>query len=289
MPNDTLTKDLTHTISKNKKTYLADGEVALVGAGPGDPDLLTIRALKFIQQAQITVYDRLVSEEILALLPEGCEKIYVGKKQAKHSVPQDKINELLADQAKLGKKVLRLKGGDPFIFGRGGEEAQYLLENGVSCHVCPGITAASGCTTYAGIPLTHRGIAQGCSFITGHMQNDELLDLPWESLTSSVQTVVFYMGINTLAKITEQLIIHGRSPDTPAALIYKGTQPEQAVYRGTINTLENIVVKHNIKPPTLIVIGEVVNQLTEQTLSRPGFLNADEFAQQFIENEKKAS
>jgi uroporphyrin-III C-methyltransferase len=289
MPNDTLTKDLTHTISKNQKTYLADGEVALVGAGPGDPDLLTIRALKFIQQAQITVYDRLVSEEILALLPEGCEKIYVGKKQAKHSVPQDKINELLADQAKLGKKVLRLKGGDPFIFGRGGEEAQYLLENGVSCHVCPGITAASGCTTYAGIPLTHRGIAQGCSFITGHMQNDELLDLPWESLTSSVQTVVFYMGINTLAKITEQLIIHGRSPDTPAALIYKGTQPEQAVYRGTINTLENIVVKHNIKPPTLIVIGEVVNQLTEQTLSRPGFLNADEFAQQFIENEKKAS
>jgi uroporphyrin-III C-methyltransferase len=289
MPNDTLTKDLTHNISKNNKTYLADGEVALVGAGPGDPDLLTIRALKFIQQAQITVYDRLVSEEILALLPEGCEKIYVGKKQAKHSVPQDKINELLAEQAKLGKKVLRLKGGDPFIFGRGGEEAQYLLENGVSCHVCPGITAASGCTTYAGIPLTHRGVAQGCSFITGHMQNDELLDLPWESLTSSVQTVVFYMGINTLAKITEQLIIHGRSPETPAALIYKGTQPEQAVYRGTINTLEDLVVKHNIKPPTLIVIGEVVNQLTEQTLSRPGFLNANEFAQQFVENEKKAS
>jgi len=281
MPNDTFSKNLTLSDSNKSKTYLAQGEVALVGAGPGDADLLTIRALKFIQQAQVTIYDRLVSEEILALLPSDCEKIYVGKKQAKHSVPQDKINELLAEHAKLGKKVLRLKGGDPFIFGRGGEEAQYLLENGVSCHVCPGITAASGCTTYAGIPLTHRGVAQGCSFITGHMQNDELLDLPWKSLTSNVQTVVFYMGINTLPQITEQLIKHGRSPNTPAALIYKGTQPEQAVYRGTVETLEALVIQHNIKPPTLIVIGEVVNQLTEQTLARPGFLNANEFSLKF--------
>ena len=268
-------------ISLKTKSILNQGEVALVGSGPGDAELLTIRAMRFIEQAEVAIYDRLVSEEILELLPENCERFYVGKEQAKHCVPQDRINEILAEQAKLNKKVLRLKGGDPFIFGRGGEEAQYLLENGVSCHVCPGITAASGCTTYAGIPLTHRGVAQGCSFITGHMQNDELLDLPWKSLTSNVQTVVFYMGINTLPQITEQLIKHGRSPNTPAALIYKGTQPEQAVYRGTVETLEALVIQHNIKPPTLIVIGEVVNQLTEQTLARPGFLNANEFSLKF--------
>jgi uroporphyrin-III C-methyltransferase len=265
-------------LSKHGKANLKAGEVALVGSGPGDAELLTIRALRFIQQADVTIYDRLVSDEILALLPQDSERFYVGKEQAKHCVPQDKINQLLVEQAKLGKRVLRLKGGDPFIFGRGGEEAQYMLERGISCHICPGITAASGCTTYAGIPLTHRGVAQGCTFITGHIQNDGQLNLPWTSLTSSAQTVVFYMGINTLPIIAKELVKHGRAANTPAALIYKGTQPEQQVFRGQIDTLEQLVIEHDIKPPTLIVIGDVVNQLTEQQLSTPGFLQADEYS-----------
>jgi len=262
-------------ITFNSKAVLKSGEVALVGAGPGDPELLTLRALRFIQQAEVTVYDRLVSQDILDLLPENSEKFYVGKKQANHSVPQDQINELLVEQAKLGKRVLRLKGGDPFVFGRGGEEAEYALSQGINCHLCPGITAASGCTTYAGIPLTHRGVAQGCTFITGHMENDGQLNLPWDSLKSNAQTVVFYMGINTLPTIAAKLIAHGKKEDTPAALIYKGTQPEQQVYRGYLNTLESIVKEHNIKPPTLIVIGDVVNQLTEKQLSSPGLIEAE--------------
>lgn len=264
-------------LNSRGKSQLNAGEVALVGSGPGDAELLTIRAIRFIEQADIAVYDRLVSEEILALLPDSCEKFYVGKEQAKHCVPQDKINEKLVVLAKQNKRVLRLKGGDPFIFGRGGEEAEFLLANGVSCHICPGITAASGCTTYAGIPLTHRGVAQGCTFITGHIQNNHQLNLPWDSLTSPSQTVVFYMGINTLPMIAEQLIIHGRSPQTPAALIRKGTQPEQQIFRGNIGNLAQLVKQHNITPPTLIVIGEVVNQLTEQTLATPGFLDANAY------------
>ena len=268
-----------NTVLAKGKSQLNSGEVALVGSGPGDAELLTIRAMRFIQQAEIAIYDRLVSEEILALLPEDCERFYVGKEQAKHCVPQDKINEILVEQAKSGKKVLRLKGGDPFIFGRGGEEAEFMLERGVSCHICPGITAASGCTTYAGIPLTHRGVAQGCTFITGHIQNNGQLNLPWSSLSCATQTVVFYMGINTLPKIAEQLVAHGRDANTPAALIRKGTQPEQKTYRGTIGNLAELVEKHNITPPTLIVIGDVVNQLTEQQLSTPGFLDANDYIQ----------
>lgn len=272
-------EQLTEKMNLKSKAILNHGEVALVGSGPGDPELLTLRALRFIEQADITVYDRLVSDEILALLPENSERFYVGKEQAKHCVPQDKINQLLVDQAKLGKRVLRLKGGDPFIFGRGGEEAEFMLAQGVSCHICPGITAASGCTTYAGIPLTHRGVAQGCTFITGHIQNNGQLNLPWDNLVSKQQTVVFYMGINTLPKIAQQLIEHGRAADTPAALIRRGTQPEQQVFRGQLDTLEALVEQHKITPPTLIVIGEVVNQLTEQELSTPGFLKAEESMQ----------
>jgi len=270
-------------IQPKGKSCLNSGEVALVGSGPGDAELLTIRAMRFIEQAEIAIYDRLVSEEILALLPKDCERFYVGKEQAKHCVPQDKINQILVDQAKLGKRVLRLKGGDPFIFGRGGEEAEYMLQNGVSCHICPGITAASGCTTYAGIPLTHRGVAQGCTFITGHIQNNGQLNLPWQSLCCPTQTVVFYMGINTLPKIAEKLVEHGRDINTPAALIRKGTQPEQKTYRGTIGNLAELVEKHNITPPTLIVIGDVVNQLTEQQLKTPGFLDANDYVQSVSE------
>jgi len=260
-----------------RKSTLQAGEVALVGSGPGDAELLTIRALRFIEQADVAIYDRLVSDEIMALLPSNCERFYVGKEQAKHCVPQGGINELLVQYAQQGRKVLRLKGGDPFIFGRGGEEAEFLLQNGISCHLCPGITAASGCTTYAGIPLTHRGVAQGCTFITGHMQNDGQLNLPWQSLSSSSQTVVFYMGINTLSSITEQLIKHGRDANTPAALIRNGTQPDQQVFRGKISSLADLVLKHKITPPTLIVIGDVVNQLTDIALTKPGFLDAKSY------------
>jgi len=266
----------------NKKSTLLPGEVALVGSGPGDAELLTIRALRFIEQADVAIYDRLVSDEIMALLPQDCERYYVGKEQAKHCVPQEKINQLLVQYAQQGRKVLRLKGGDPFIFGRGGEEAEFLLQHGISCHLCPGITAASGCTTYAGIPLTHRGVAQGCTFITGHMQNDGQLNLPWQSLSCSSQTVVFYMGINTLASITEQLIKHGRDANTPAALIRKGTQPDQQIFRGNIASLADLVVKHKITPPTLIVIGDVVNQLTDTTLTKPGFLDAKNYQEQVL-------
>lgn len=260
-----------------RKSTLHAGEVALVGAGPGDAELLTIRALRFIEQADVVIYDRLVSDEIMALLPNHCQRFYVGKEQAKHCVPQAKINELLVQYAKQGQKVVRLKGGDPFIFGRGGEEAEFLLQNGISCHVCPGITAASGCTTYAGIPLTYRGVAQACTFITGHLQNDGQLDLPWQSLSCSNQTVVFYMGINTLPSITEQLIEHGRGPNTPAALIRNGTQLDQQVFRGTLSSLTELAAKHKITPPSLIVIGNVVNQLTDAVLTKPGFLAAKNY------------
>lgn len=285
--NTRFLKGLTVTMSQSSasilgkqlgiNSYLKGGEVALVGAGPGDPELLTIRALRFIQQAEIAIYDRLVSKEILALLPENCETFYVGKEQAKHCVPQNQINALLVNYALQGKKVVRLKGGDPFIFGRGGEEAEYMLEHGVSCHVCPGITAASGCTSYSGIPLTHRGVAHGCTFITGHIQNDGQLNLPWDSLTNKHQTVVFYMGINTLPRITSELIKHGRSENTPAALIRNGTQADQETYRGTVGTLAQLVEQHNITPPTLIVIGDVVNQLTENNTITRGFFDAKDF------------
>lgn len=257
---------------------LQQGEVALVGSGPGDPELLTIKALRFIEQAQVVIYDRLVSDEIMALLPLHCERYYVGKEQAKHCVPQDGINNMLVEQALRGKRVLRLKGGDPFVFGRGGEEAQYLLDHGISCHVAPGITAASACTTYAGIPLTHRGVAQGCTFITGHLQNDGQLNLPWQSLSANAQTVVFYMGVKSLPIITQQLIAHGRNASTPAALIRNGTRENQETYRGTLGTLSELVEKYNVKPPTLIVIGEVVAQFDENNVGTLGYLKADDCA-----------
>jgi len=256
------------------KSQLQAGEVALVGSGPGDPELLTIKVLRFIEQAQVAIYDRLVSDEILSLLPEHCEKMYVGKEQAKHCVPREGINEMLAEQALLGKKVLRLKGGDPFVFGRGGEEAEYLLARGISCHIASGITAASACTTYAGIPLTHRGVAQGCTFITGHLQNDGQLNLPWQSLVSDCQTVVFYMGINSLPMISAKLIAHGRSASTPAAIIRNGTRADQQVLRGTLASLPALVVKNNIKPPALIVLGKVVEQFNPVNVGEFGYLKS---------------
>lgn len=257
--------------SPAKQTFVK-GEVALVGTGPGDPDLLTLQAYRFIQQADIVIYDRLVSKEIMALVAESAERIYVGKKQAVHRVPQEGINQLLVDHAKLSKKVVRLKGGDPFVFGRGGEEAQYLLANNVACHIVPGMTAASACTSYVGIPLTHRQVSQSCTFITGHVKDCGELDLPWHSLKDEKQTVVFYMGIKSLPMITKRLIEAGRSANTPAALIHKGTTPEQKVYHGNLQSLEAMVEKYQIKPPTLIVIGDVVKTFDEEQLAGIGYL-----------------
>ncbi len=248
------------------------GDVALVGTGPGDPDLLTLQAYRFIQQADVVIYDRLVSQAIMALVPEKAERIYVGKKQADHRVPQDDINQLLVDHAKQIKKVVRLKGGDPFVFGRGGEEAQFVLKNKIACHIIPGMTAASACTSYVGIPLTHRQVAQSCTFITGHVKDCGELDLPWQTLNDKKQTVVFYMGIKSLPVIAKQLIAAGRDKETPAALIHKGTTPEQKVYRGTLSTLETMVEQYQIKPPTLIVIGDVINIFDEQHLKNVGYL-----------------
>ena len=249
--------------------------VAFVGAGPGDPDLLTLQAFRFIKQADVVIYDRLVSAEIMALLPSHCEKIYVGKKQAEHRVPQEGINELLVNYAKQNKKVLRLKGGDPFVFGRGGEEAQFVLANNVACHIVPGITAASACTSYAGIPLTHRKVARSCTFITGNVQDNGALDLPWHTLNDAEQTVVFYMGIKSLPIITKQLIAAGRNPNTPAALIRKGSHKEQKVVKGSLATLVALVAKHNIKPPSLIVIGDVVDTFADKQLKNIGYLTAN--------------
>ena len=249
------------------------GEVALVGAGPGDPDLLTLQAYRFIQQAEVVIYDRLVSDAIMALLPESCERVYVGKKQADHRVPQAGINQLLVDFAKQNKRVVRLKGGDPFVFGRGGEEALFLLANKVACHIIPGMTAASACTSYVGIPLTHRQVAQSCTFITGHVKDCGELDLPWQTLSDNKQTIVFYMGVKSLPIITKQLINAGRSATTPAALIRKGTQPDQQVFKAPLNELEALIISKNIKPPSLIVIGDVVNTFDESYLKNLGYLS----------------
>ena len=256
---------------EHKQPFIA-GEVALVGAGPGDPDLLTLQAFRFIKQAEVVIYDRLVSDEIMALIPNNCEQIYVGKKQSNHRVPQDGINQLLVDYAKKSKKVVRLKGGDSFIFGRGSEEAQFLLTNNIACHIVPGMTAASACTSYAGIPLTHRKVARSCTLITGNVQDNGALDLPWSTLNDVEQTVVFYMGIKSLPIITKQLIKAGRSAETPAALIRKGTHQDQQVIKGSLSTLEALVTLHNIKPPSLIVIGDVVGTFNNDQLTNLGYL-----------------
>jgi uroporphyrin-III C-methyltransferase/precorrin-2 dehydrogenase/sirohydrochlorin ferrochelatase len=233
------------------------GEVYLIGAGPGAPDLLTFRALRLMQQADVIVYDHLVSPEILDLARRDSEKIYVGKERQKHTLPQESINTLLADLAKAGKRVVRLKGGDPFIFGRGGEEIETLMQQGISFQVVPGITAASGCATYAGIPLTHRDHAQSCTFVTGHLK-DNSINLNWTQLAKPNQTIVIYMGLVGLEKICESLIAHGSPKDLPAALIQQGTTVNQRVITGTLETLPTTIGGLNIQPPTLIIIGTVV-------------------------------
>lgn len=240
------------------------GEVYLVGAGPGDPDLLTFKALRLMQKADVVLYDRLVSEPILDMCRRDAQRIYVGKARSDHAVPQDEINQRLIDLAKQGHRVLRLKGGDPFIFGRGGEEIAGLAAENIPFQVVPGITAAAGCAAYSGIPLTHRDYAQSVRFVTGHLK-DNSTDLPWSELVHPHQTVVFYMGLMGLPVICAQLQAHGMSPDMPIALVQKGTTKDHKVVIGTLATMVNIVKNQQVVAPTLIIVGEVV-QLHE-TLS----------------------
>ena len=205
----------------------------------------------------------------MALIPERCVRHYVGKSSGHHSVPQEQTNQLLAQLAQQGLRVARLKGGDPFIFGRGSEELDYLLKLQISCQVVPGITAASGCTAYAGIPLTHRGVAQSCQFITGHLQKDGALDLPWQSLAGAQQTLVFYMGLSSLAEISSQLIGAGLAAETPAALIGNGTYANQQVLRGTVAQLKTMATHAQLTPPVLTVIGNVVGLFNQHAISHP--------------------
>jgi uroporphyrin-III C-methyltransferase/precorrin-2 dehydrogenase/sirohydrochlorin ferrochelatase len=234
-----------------------NGEVYLIGAGPGDPDLLSLKALRLLQMADVVLYDRLVSAPIVDLARRDAERIYVGKARDKHTVPQTAINQLLVDLAKQGKCVVRLKGGDPFIFGRGGEEIELLAENQIPFQVVPGITAASGCASYAGIPLTHRDYAQSVRFVTGHLK-DGSVNLPWQEFVVGQQTLVFYMGLKGLPIICAQLIAHGKDKNSAIALIERGTLPNQRVLTGTLDTMVELVSCEVVHAPTLIIVGEVV-------------------------------
>jgi uroporphyrin-III C-methyltransferase/precorrin-2 dehydrogenase/sirohydrochlorin ferrochelatase len=233
------------------------GEVYLVGAGPGDPDLLTFKALRLMQRADVVLYDRLIGDGILNLVRRDAERIYVGKQPHEHTVSQDEISRMLLRLAQEGKRVLRLKGGDPFIFGRGGEEIELLTEAGIPFQVVPGITAASGCSAYAGIPLTHRDHAQACVFVTGHTK-DGRFDLDWKTLLQPSQTVAVYMGLGHLAELTRAFIENGASRSLPAALIDNGTRPNQRVVIGTLDTVAEKAVEAGVQGPAILIVGSVV-------------------------------
>ncbi len=244
------------------------GSVALVGAGPGDPDLLTFRALRLMQQADVVLYDRLVSDGVLELTRRDAEKVYVGKRRSNHHLTQDRINAELIRLARAGKRVVRLKGGDPFIFGRGGEEIGELMEAGIDFQVVPGITAAAGCAAYAGIPLTHRDHAQSVQFITAHLREGGV-DLDWSGLVRPGNTLAVYMGLSGVRELCARLIEHGRGADTPAALIQQGTLPDQRVFVGSLASLPDLIDAHDVQAPTLIIVGEVVSLHRQLQWYRP--------------------
>ncbi|MBN8414340.1 uroporphyrinogen-III C-methyltransferase [Halomonas denitrificans] len=248
---------MSHNPLPNRSPFPA-GSVSLVGAGPGDPELLTLRAWRRIGEAEVVLHDRLVSPEILELVPETAERYYVGKARSDHSLPQEDINLALVKWAREGKRVVRLKGGDPFIFGRGGEELETLVEAGVTVEVVPGITAASGCSAYAGIPLTHRDHAQSVRFITGHLKEGGC-ELDWRALASPGQTLVFYMGLGSLEHISHGLGAAGLASDTPVALVEQGTTQRQRVHLTCLGDLPTLNDRDIIRPPTLIIVGSVVS------------------------------
>ncbi len=233
------------------------GTVYLIGAGPGDPELLTLRAARLLAEADCIVYDHLVAPAILDLAPEAARRHYAGKQRGQHALPQDELNLLLVRLAQAGQRVVRLKGGDPYIFGRGGEEAEILARHHVPFEVVPGVTAAAGCASYAGIPLTHRDYSQACVFVTGHLK-DGTMNLDWQGLARRRQTVVVYMGLHGLGELCRQLIAHGLPGDWPAAIIQQGTTTNQRTVSGTLATLPGLAEAARLKAPTLIIVGEVV-------------------------------
>lgn len=247
------------------------GKVWLVGAGPGDADLLTVKALRIIQTADIIFYDQLVSDDICALFPKETPALYVGKIKNHHSIPQDELNQLLVNQAQLGLNVCRIKGGDPFVFGRGGEELLELRKAGIEAEVIPGITSASGCSTYADIPLTHRGLSQGCTFVTGHAEKS--LDVNWNALAQLNHTVVFYMGLTRATDISDNLLANGLAADTPVAIIENGCRKNQRDILSTLSAFPETILTEQVQSPALIIVGKVV-AMKEQLYAEAYLLNA---------------
>jgi len=239
------------------------GFVSLVGAGPGDAELMTVKAVRLLQQADVVVYDRLVSAEILDLIPTGVSRISVGKEVGKHCVPQEQINEIIVNLASAGRTIVRLKGGDPYMFGRGGEEVLALKKHGISFEVVPGITAASGCSSYCGIPLTHRGMSRRVQFITGHLNDDQPLDLNWKAIADPDSTLVIYMGLSNLPLVAHSLIDAGLPASTPAAAVQNGTTLSQQRVITTLDQLNGAIQQRQMKAPVMIIIGEVVSLADE--------------------------